>query len=150
VPQHRKHRSPKAEVAKTEERDELEEIDAITPVDFERAAKELGSPWLKKRPTYEPGSGLEARRLAWDSEVRNDPLGDDVAPGYRQLPDEERRQTLQELQNKVEELNDKYRRLPLKIETEGQRRQQQTLRMKIEETENAVSLFSRRKVLVEI
>jgi len=71
-------------------------------------------------------------------------------PGYRLVSEEERLQTLSELQSKLRELNDRYMRLPLKIETEGHRQQQQALRDKIAQTERAETLFSRPKVLVEI
>jgi len=93
--------------------------------------------------------GLEAHGLAWEPEAKTD---DDTAipPGYRLMPDAERVETLAELQRKLVDLDDKYARLPLQIETEGHRKQQQALRVKIAETESAVSLFSRRKVLVEI
>lgn len=70
--------------------------------------------------------------------------------GYRLAPEEERQQTLEGLKLKLIQLNDQYCRLPLRIETQGQRRQQEMLRTKIRETENAVNVFSRPSVLVEI
>lgn len=73
-----------------------------------------------------------------------------VPAGYRLLPDGERQDNLQELQKKLAKLNDQYCRLPLRIETEGQRRQQEMLRNLIKETERAVEVFSRQSVLVEI
>lgn len=71
-------------------------------------------------------------------------------PGYRLAGEEERRETLEALQRKLQELDVCYTKLPLKIETEGQRRRQQALREKIAETEQAVKVFSRPQVLVEI
>lgn len=71
-------------------------------------------------------------------------------PGYRLVGEEERKATLEALQRKLQELDACYSRLPLKIETEGQRRRQQALRDKIAETEQAVKIFSRPQVLVEI
>jgi len=73
-----------------------------------------------------------------------------VPPGYRIMDDEERQQTLHDLQSKLLSLDQRYAQLPLNIETEGQRRQQQTLRNKIGEAEAALRLFSRPCVLVEV
>jgi len=73
-----------------------------------------------------------------------------VPPGYRVMEDEERLQTLHDLQSKILSLDQRYAQLPLNIETVGQRRQQQTLRDKIGETEAALKLFSRPCVLVEV
>jgi len=73
-----------------------------------------------------------------------------VPPGYRVMEDEERLQTLHDLQSKLLSLDQRYAQLPLNIETEGQRRQQQTLRSKIGEAEAALRLFSRPCVLVEV
>lgn len=73
-----------------------------------------------------------------------------IPAGYRLLPEAERLETLLALQQKLAELEVKYMRLPLKIETEGQRQQQRLLRAKIAETENAVKVFHRPRVLLEI
>jgi len=70
--------------------------------------------------------------------------------GFRAVPEEERLETLAQLERKLAELDNRYARLPLKIETEGQRQQQQELRNKISETEGAVKLFSRSRVLLEM
>mmetsp|Transcript_77449 Transcript_77449/g.250748 ORF Transcript_77449/g.250748 Transcript_77449/m.250748 type:complete len:92 (+) Transcript_77449:279-554(+) len=85
-------------------------------------------------------------------------MGEDASPapiavplGYRLVLDPERLETLAGLRRKVVDLDDQYTRLPLRIETEGARRQQESLRAKLKETENAVKLFSRSGgVLVEI
>lgn len=66
------------------------------------------------------------------------------------MSDVERVHSLDELKSKLAHLDDQYRRLPLRIETESQRRQQETLRTRIAETEKAVNVFSRPSVLVEI
>lgn len=73
-----------------------------------------------------------------------------VPDGYRILPEEDRLRTLSNLQDKMKELNNRYMRLPLKIETEGHRQQQKALREMIAETERAETLFSRPTVLVEV
>lgn len=87
------------------------------------------------------------------TQTRRMPLAEDdeqsVPQGYRLLPEQERIETLTELQGKLRELNDRYMRLPLKIETEGHRQQQQALREKIAQTERAEELFRRPAVLVE-
>lgn len=72
-----------------------------------------------------------------------------IPPGYRMMSEEERLETLEGLRHKLIELDQRYTRLPLRIETEGQRRQQQLLREKIAETEAAVNLLSRPRVLIE-
>jgi hypothetical protein len=66
------------------------------------------------------------------------------------MAEDERLETLEGLRQKLMELDQRYTRLPLRIETEGQRRQQQQLREKIQETEDAVNLFSRPRVLIEV
>lgn len=97
-----------------------------------------------------------ANPKASQAQLRRMPLSEDseqsgpsVPQGYRLLPEEERIETLTELQGKLRELNDRYMRLPLKIETEGHRQQQQALREKIAQTERAEELFRRPAVLVE-
>jgi len=73
-----------------------------------------------------------------------------IPQGYRLIPDHERCETLQILRQKLAELDAQYSRLPLTLETEGQRQQQKSLCDKIRETESAVKVFSRTNVLVEI
>jgi hypothetical protein len=88
------------------------------------------------------------RERARVSEEQETPV---VPPGYRRVPEEERRRTLSDLEDKLAKLDARYAQLPLKIETEGQRRAQKMLRAKIKETEAAVQLFSRPSgVLLEI
>lgn len=66
------------------------------------------------------------------------------------MPEDERLETLAVLEQKLADLNRSYERLPLRIETPGQRQQQQALREKIAETEAATKLFSRQGLLVEL
>lgn len=81
-------------------------------------------------------------------EADNEPA---VPVGYRRVSEAEQEETLRGLQEKLAELEARYARLPLRIETEGQRRQQKALRAKIKETEEAMQLFSRPGgVLMEI
>lgn len=108
-------------------------------------------------PAESPGAMHHNRDEALFEESHAGPLGGPAAEplavpaGYRALPEAERASTADQLQHKLEELEAKYARLPLRIETEGQRRQQRVLRQKIQETEDAIKRLSRPGgVLVEI
>jgi len=100
-----------------------------------------------------PASGAAERQAEMEAEDKEGFGESEIAVplGYRLVPDVERLETLSQLQHKLADLNEKYTRLPLRIETEGQRQQQQTLRNQIKDMEAAVKLFSRSGgVLVEI
>jgi len=73
-----------------------------------------------------------------------------VPPGFRVMPEEERLATLEELRQKLADLSLRYDKLPLRIETEGQIRQQRWLIDKIKEAENAAKVMSRSRVVVEV
>jgi len=73
-----------------------------------------------------------------------------IPPGYRQMPDDERVQTLEALQKKREELEKVFQNLPLKIETDGQKRRQKTVLEKIKETDAGIATFSQQSVLVQM
>lgn len=73
-----------------------------------------------------------------------------LPPGYRQLPAEEVQETLQALQGKREELEREFRRLPLKIETDSQKRRQKAVLDRIAESDRAIGIFSQPTVLVEV
>mmetsp|Transcript_77420 Transcript_77420/g.205542 ORF Transcript_77420/g.205542 Transcript_77420/m.205542 type:complete len:357 (-) Transcript_77420:37-1107(-) len=124
---------------------------AICPAEFERAAEEVERR-RGQRPATEAGALGGAEWGGTPARRDDDILGSAVAipPGFRLVPDEERRETLGELRQRMRELDERYARLPLKIETEGQRQLQRSLREKIAETENAMRLFSRSSVLMEI
>lgn len=124
---------------------------AMCPAEFERAAEEMERR-RGRRPATKAGALDDAEWGGTLAERGDDNLGSAVAvpPGYRVVPDEERRETLGELRQRMRELDERYARLPLKIETEGQRQLQRSLREKIAETENAMRLFSRSSVLMEI
>jgi hypothetical protein len=122
---------------------------------FEKAAKQLNQMQGKRTPAKDAQGGptrLQCNRnrspspgLLWH--IDGPDL--DIPSGFRLAPEDERRDTLQRLQEKLADLSDKYNRLPLRIETEGQRKQQDSLRTKIAETERAVQMFSRSRVLVK-
>lgn len=82
--------------------------------------------------------------LSYSGEANNYPPA-----GYRVMSEQERLETLETLQPKLAMLEKSYSELPLRIETEGQINRQRTLKQKIEETEEAIKLFSRQAVLVE-
>eukprot|EP00746_Dinoflagellata_sp_MGD_P086436 gnl/MRDRNA2_/MRDRNA2_34210_c0_seq1.p1 gnl/MRDRNA2_/MRDRNA2_34210_c0~~gnl/MRDRNA2_/MRDRNA2_34210_c0_seq1.p1 ORF type:complete len:279 (+),score=70.85 gnl/MRDRNA2_/MRDRNA2_34210_c0_seq1:119-955(+) len=72
-----------------------------------------------------------------------------IPPGYRMMPDEERLETLHALQKKKEEMEKEFQRLPLKIETDAQKRRQKMVMDKIKETDAAIAVFSKPTVIVE-
>jgi hypothetical protein len=75
---------------------------------------------------------------------------EDVPPGYRLLPDEEREETLQNLREKLADFEGKFQALPLRIESDRAKRQQRDIETKINELESAIKLFSKPKVLIEL
>lgn len=122
---------------------------------FEQAAKHFQQRQGKNVPAKDVQG--KPTRLQHNRDSAKGPLsnsGEAFRPatplGYRLMSDVERVHSLDELKSKLAHLDDQYRRLPLRIETESQRRQQETLRTRIAETEKAVNVFSRPSVLVEI
>eukprot|EP00441_Pelagodinium_beii_P027167 CAMPEP_0197662624 /NCGR_PEP_ID=MMETSP1338-20131121/54164_1 /TAXON_ID=43686 ORGANISM="Pelagodinium beii, Strain RCC1491" /NCGR_SAMPLE_ID=MMETSP1338 /ASSEMBLY_ACC=CAM_ASM_000754 /LENGTH=326 /DNA_ID=CAMNT_0043240553 /DNA_START=53 /DNA_END=1033 /DNA_ORIENTATION=+ len=113
-------------------------------------AKGSATDWKPRPPSRTASSGNLRTPLSSPFAADGDSDEPAVPHGYRSVSEEERLQTLSELRTKLRELNDRYMRLPLKIETEGHRQQQQALREKIAQTERAEMLFSRPKVLVEL
>lgn len=124
--------------------DEEEELDGFDIEEFERAASQQRD--ARGRAGRARSEAAVAPRL--EDEARDDIVA--VPPGYRIVSEEERLETLAQLQAKLRELDEIYARLPLKIETTGQRQQQQYLRGKIAETERAVKLFSWPQVLMSL
>mmetsp|Transcript_41513 Transcript_41513/g.72939 ORF Transcript_41513/g.72939 Transcript_41513/m.72939 type:complete len:276 (+) Transcript_41513:81-908(+) len=122
--------------------------------EFKRAAEQLRR---FQPPRRIPAKDAEGRptRLSQSGPVEEraeeaDKENVTVPPGYRLMPETERVETLEVLRQKLIDLDRSYARLPLKIETEGKKQQQQALREKIAETEDAVKLFSRPRVLIEV
>merc|ERR1711924_222539 len=85
---------------------------AIRPAEFERAAEEVDKRCGQRQTR--PGWGTVAEDL-WSSPqsrgIANMESGIVVPAGYRLVPDEERRETLAELRQKIRELDEKYARL---------------------------------------
>jgi len=121
---------------------------------FERAAKQLNQMHGRRTLAKDAQGGptqLQFNRSSSSGLLYHDDGSESAVPlGFRLAPEEERQDTLQRLQEKLVDLSDRYNRLPLRIETEGQRQQQQLLRTKIAETERAVQVFSRSRVFVEL
>ena len=64
------------------------------------------------------------------------------------MPDAERVQTLQVLQQSKEDALQQLRRMPFVIETPSMRKKQENLENKLREIDNAVAIFSKDKVYV--
>ncbi|XP_052786327.1 enkurin domain-containing protein 1-like isoform X1 [Mya arenaria] len=98
-------------------------------------------------PTY-----LRARKEQWKKEeedrVANTP--DPACPeGHKVMPDAERRETLDLLKQKQQELISKLQSLPLRTDTFRMRSCKQELENKLAEMEEAIKIFSRPKVFVK-
>lgn len=74
----------------------------------------------------------------------------DAPPGYRRLPVEEIAETLKALRTKRLAIEKEFQALPLKIETEVQKRREKAVMSKIEESEKAIRMFSQPAVFVEV
>eukprot|EP00811_Abedinium_folium_P010071 NODE_19314_length_849_cov_3.555402.p1 GENE.NODE_19314_length_849_cov_3.555402~~NODE_19314_length_849_cov_3.555402.p1 ORF type:complete len:201 (-),score=38.56 NODE_19314_length_849_cov_3.555402:245-847(-) len=128
---------------------EDEDAVAIDLDSFERNAKQLRRDCASRLAGECAGArtlDLRQRGAAMDELI----FAPAVPPGHRLMPEDERLETLASLRRKLAELDGKYACLPLKIDTEGARRRQRVLREKIGEIEDAVRLFSRSGVLVEV
>jgi hypothetical protein len=75
--------------------------------------------------------------------------GPRLPPGVRQVPPDEVATTLEALRKKRGDLEKEFQRLPLKIQTESQKRRQKGILDQIQESDNAIAIFSKPQVLVE-
>lgn len=75
---------------------------------------------------------------------------DGAPPGCRLLPEGEKQETLTQLQRRKEELDALHRKLPLKIETPGQRQRAQEIDRELHTIEDGIRAFSRAKVFVRL
>lgn len=108
---------------------------------------------LKKYKKGEVPSYLKSRQEQWKKEehdrIANAP--DPSCPeGHRVLPEAERRETLELLKNKQQELIGKMSSLPLRTDTFRMRSCKQELEQKLAEMEEAIKIFSRPKVFVKV
>ncbi|XP_060574068.1 enkurin domain-containing protein 1-like isoform X2 [Ruditapes philippinarum] len=107
---------------------------------------------FKKHKKGEVPTYLRARKDQWKKEeedrIANTP--DPSCPeGHRVLPEAERRETLDLLKNKQQELISKLQSLPLRTDTFRMRSCKQELENKLAEMEEAIKIFSRPKVFVK-
>jgi hypothetical protein len=109
----------------------------------ERIKKNFG-----KVPTYLKNvkQDLEDKRVAEEMARQKE----DIPPGYRMLPEDERKDMLEALEEKHKEAEDKLRKLPLKIESQRAKQQEKDLLNKVEELNKAISMFSKPKVLLQM
>lgn len=95
---------------------------------------------------------LQNRREQWKKEeeerIANTPDAS-LPPGHKMMPEDERLQTLQVLQNNEKELVKKLSALPLRNDTFWVRSQKIELEKQLKETEEALKIFTRSKVFVK-
>jgi len=134
------------------------EGDEIALEDFEaQVANLIRRHGKKQAPSFtKDGNGCPSylRKIKDDMEQQRraeeaERLRPKLPAGYRQLPPEEVEETLAALKKKREELEKEFRNLPLKIETDSQKRRQKAVLQKIEESDRAIKIFSQPTVLVE-
>jgi hypothetical protein len=101
-----------------------------------------------KVPTYLKGIKSDLEEKKREEELRNQK--EDIPPGYRMLPEAERQEMLAALKEKLEEAEDKYKKLPLRVDTERAKKAQADLEKKLDELEKAVGMFSKPKVLLQL
>jgi hypothetical protein len=94
---------------------------------------------------------LVDRKQKWEEEkeeMRRRLPDPNCPPGMRLMPEEERLNTLQVLQESKETVLEQLRRMPFVIETPSLRKKQDALESKLREIENALTIFSKQKVFV--
>lgn len=121
----------------------------------ERLKKIHGTAALRRdQGTNVPAYILERKEAMAEEQIRKEQEARErlerVPDGYRLLPEEERHETLQALNLKKKELDAAYAKLPMKIENEGQKRRQRELLDGLKEVEDALRLFSKVKVYVQL
>lgn len=75
-------------------------------------------------------------------------VDDGAPPGCKLLPESERLETLAQLQQRQKELEAQHSRLPLKIETPGQRQRALEIDRELRTVEDGMKAFSRSKVFI--
>lgn len=120
---------------------------------YRSSSKEMDDTQLKSFQKLKNGVPQYLReikhRLAEDKRKASEKI-DVIPPGYRVMGEEERLDTLVKLRQKKAEAETAWRRLPLKIETEGQKKRQMLIQNEIKEFERMVTLFEKPRVLVEM
>lgn len=149
----------KKDTAEGEEGAEDEEMDlASFEREVERLKREHGT---KPAPAVQEFKKDSARRPAYLQKIKTDLAeqqhqselarrGPQIPEGYRQMPENERQETLEALEKKREELEKAFQRLPLVIETAAQRKRQETVLRNIKDSDAAIKTFSNPMMLVQI
>jgi hypothetical protein len=94
---------------------------------------------------------LEERKARWaeeEAQRRRNAPDPNCPPGMCLMPEAERRNTLQVLQQSKEEALAQLRRMPFVVETPSQRKKQEAIEAKLREIDNAIGIFSKEKVYV--
>lgn len=113
-----------------------------------RQEDELRSYRKGEMPKY-----LVDRRRQWEKEDetrRSNEPDPDMPPGHRLMPDDERRETLNRIQQKQRELLSELSAMPIRNDTVRIRTKRQELEQKLAKIEEALKIFSRQKVFVKL
>lgn len=117
--------------------------------DLKKKDEERMSDYMRGEvPSY-----LRNRKKQWIKDEENriantpDPA---MPPGHRQLPENERRETLDLLQKKEKELVQQLAALPIGADTVRVRQKRKEVEGKLTELEEAIKIFSRPKVFVKV
>ena len=96
---------------------------------------------------------LEQRnlKLALEKErARRNAPDPDCPPGMRQMPEDERRETLAKLLGSQQEVMQHLQNMPFLIETPSQKQRQHMLESKLKDIDNAIKIFDKPKVYVAV
>jgi len=94
---------------------------------------------------------LVNRKQRWEEEqeeMRRRQPDPNCPPGMRLMPEQERLETLEILQNSRGEVLQQLQKMPFVIETPSLKKKQEMLESKLREIENALGIFSKQKVFV--
>lgn len=116
--------------------DSAKKVAVSKPANFGKVPK-----YLRERQDELKEEEREMRRLA-DIDV-------DCPPGMRLLPEGERQEMLRTLDQNRERVSNEIAKLPFVIDTVGLKKRKQAMENKIKEIDDAVRIFSRKKVYVE-
>lgn len=117
-------------------------VEAKAPRPFTRDGGNVPKYLQRIKGAIREEEALVAQKLGLDA------ANDGAPPGCKLLPDAERLETLAQLQQRQKELDGLHRKLPLKIETPGQRQRAQELDRELRTVEDGIKAFSRPKVFV--
>nr|XP_054773626.1 enkurin domain-containing protein 1-like [Lytechinus pictus] len=96
---------------------------------------------------------LQSRQKQWqrdeEERIRNTP-DPDMPPGHKKMAEEERIRTLEILKEKEKDLQSSLLKFPLAVETLRAKKQKAEIENRLAEVEEAIKIFSRRKVFVKV